>query len=389
MVAISSIAILLEIISSAVAFNAVRFRAASPAQTLVPRHDEIGDWSAAPTTPPNPRFAAIAQKRENGGPTCGYYEFNSEPYDCYTNQACVTSGSYFACTGGSSPYTSCLDGFNSICSRSIEGLGTLCCNFNTDYPLCVTALKPVSFGNIATITGFRCGNNHAKGRKLLLETTGRSTSSTSKLTSSDQSSAVIASTVPSSSLPPESSSSPPSSPGPPVGAIVGGTIGGLAVIGLTAGAIAWMLIRNRRRADNNNNNIGPGAGGAPTMTQSYTHPTMPKNGAPIEVVVSPVPTSTHDAYKGPYQPAVRSTVDSVGRESYYQITSSPSTLTPVAETVYQQQAPAPAQGLDPAPSYHGTAENLSSRRVSEVPAINPAGAGNNASELPPQQYRQA
>ncbi|KAF6794626.1 hypothetical protein CSOJ01_13643 [Colletotrichum sojae] len=388
MVAITTLVFLAGLPLMTLAIKSGRHEMDLAARTVLPRHDEVGDWSIAPTPPPNQRFAAMALKRQAGGPTCGYYEFNSEAYDCFTNQQCVTSGSYFACTGGSSPYTSCLDGFNSICSQSAQGLGTLCCNFNTDFPLCVTALKPLTTGAIPTITGFRCGNNKAKGKKLLLETTGRTSSSTSALSSSSNST--------STTFPPSTTVSPfpatstavdtdSDSSGAPIGAIVGGVVGGLLVVGVSAFAIVWLVIRSRRK---DASPPPPAPGGAPSMmNQPYTYSAMPSHGGVPMEPMSPAPAPAYDSFKGHYQ-----TTSAVALPGDGYHPSQGAFGLGAGDGMYQQAAPAPS--LSPAPpSSHGPSPALmiahspppggfDMRRVSEVPAINPAGMGNNASELP-------
>ncbi|WYZ41413.1 hypothetical protein EsH8_V_000308 [Colletotrichum jinshuiense] len=332
-----------------------------PSQTLQVR-DEIGGWSIAPTPPPSLRFEAMAVKRQEGGPTCGYYEYNSEAFDCFTDQACVTKGSYFGCTAGSQPYTACLDGFNSICSQSTEGFGTLCCNFNTDFPLCVTALKPLTSYSVATITGYRCGNNRAKGEKLILETLGTSTTST--LSASTPGSSTV------NNIPAETStnSSDSSSGGTPVGPIVGGVIGGLAVLGLSVFAIVWLWLRNRRQKSH----AAAAATSSSMMNQSYNYSPMSPTGAPTEPH-SPPPPSTHDAnaYKGFYH---QSAVTSPNQESYYQSAHPVSNPRSTPDGMYQNIGPSHSPATeDP-------------HRLSEVAATNPAGTGNNATELPSERY---
>lgn len=310
---------------------------------------------------------------------------DSEAFDCFTDQACVTKGSYFGCTAGSQPYTACLDGFNSICSQSTEGFGTLCwfvlppspfilapdahhltcecSNFNTDFPLCVTALKPLTSYSVATITGYRCGNNRAKGEKLILETLGTSTTST--LSASTPGSSTV------NNIPAETStnSSHSSSGGTPVGPIVGGVIGGLAVLGLSVFAIVWLWLRNRRQKSHA---AAAAATSSSMMNQPYNYSPMSATGAPTEPH-SPPPPSTHDmnAYKGFYH---QSAVTSPNQESYYQSAHPASNPRSTLDGMYQNIVPSHSPATeDP-------------HRLSEVAATNPAGTGNNATELPSERY---
>ncbi|KAK2037937.1 hypothetical protein LZ31DRAFT_546565 [Colletotrichum somersetense] len=273
---------------------------------------EAGYWPTAPTAPPNPRFAAMALKRQVNSKTCGYFEINSEAFACGTSRSCVTTNGYFGCAAGSLPSTTCLDGFDEICSTSGQGPRTLCCT-NTKFPLCVTALKTSAGGSDATITAYRCGNNRLEGFQLLLETRAQSTSvpATTASTSASALGSSAAATTTAKDLTSDDGVAHSASPGPNVGAIVGGVIGGLAVIGLTVFGIFWMFLRSRRERG--------GASAAPPAAsdKSYAYSAMPLS---------------------PYQ-------------------QSPHSFTPEDD-----------------------------RCLSEAPAINPAGIGNNASELPSERY---
>ncbi|KAK2033257.1 hypothetical protein LX32DRAFT_102528 [Colletotrichum zoysiae] len=88
--------------------------------------DEVGYWPIAPTTPPNPRFAAIALKRQVNSKTCGYFEINSEAFACEIRSSCVTTNGKFGCAVGSQPSTTCLDDSNKICRTNGQGPLTLC-----------------------------------------------------------------------------------------------------------------------------------------------------------------------------------------------------------------------------------------------------------------------
>ncbi|KAK6217258.1 hypothetical protein QIS74_07372 [Colletotrichum tabaci] len=374
MVAIRVALVLTALLLPAVALKIGRHDVPFASQTLKAR-DEVGDWHITPTPPPNPRLAAMAIKRQEGGPTCGYYEYNSEAFDCYTDQACVTKDGYFGCTAGSQPFTACLDAFNSLCSQTAQGLGTLCCNFNTDFPLCVTALKPITGNSLATtITGFRCGNNRAKGSKLVLETKGQPTTpqtTTSAPTSALSSDSITtAPTSTTQNVPAKTTTMDPSpvpSSATPVGAIVGGVIGGLAIIGFTMLGIAWIWVRNRRER-------GSGSSGAPgLMNQPYTYTPMPPGGVPSQSR-PPQAHSSYDmtSYKGLYRQSI---VDSLDHESHYHSVPTVAVFTPTAsEGLYQ-----------PITAAHGTVPD-DHRRLSVVHSSSPAGVGENAMELPSERY---
>ncbi|KAJ0158572.1 hypothetical protein CTA2_11305 [Colletotrichum tanaceti] len=375
MVVIRVVLMLTALLLPAMALKTGRHDVPFASQTLKAR-DEVGDWHVAPTHPPNQRFAAMAIKRQEGGPTCGYYEYNSEAFDCYTDQACVTKDGYFGCTAGSQPFMACLDAFNSLCSQTTQGLGTLCCNFNTDFPLCVTAVKPITDNSPATtITGFRCGNNRAKGSKLVLETKGKPTAP--RTTTSDPVSAVSSDpTTPASAsttqnIPAKTTTKDPSpvpSSATPVGAIVGGVIGGLAVIGFTALGIAWIWVRNRQEKRS-------GSSGPPgLMDQPYTYTPMPPAGAPSESR-SPQAQSSYDmtSYKGFYR---QSAVSSLDHESHYHSVPTAAVFTPTGPE---------GPSYQPMAAAHGTVPD-DRRRLSVAHSSSPAGAANNTMELPSERY---
>ncbi|GKT44997.1 uncharacterized protein ColSpa_05178 [Colletotrichum spaethianum] len=341
----------------------------------------------------------MALKRQDGGPTYGYYVYNSEAFDCYPKQACVRKGSNFGCTAGSQPFTACLDGFNSSCSQSSQGVGTLCwfvsthspysvltdspynvfvrmltchndSNFNTDFPLCVTAIKPLTSNSVATITGFLCGNNRAKGNKLVLETTGQSTTAGTTTSPSGSASNSSITTAPASTVETIATEttttdpSPASSPATSVGAVVGGIVGGLAVVGLTVLSIVWIWLRNRRAK----------SGASPSvMNQPYAYSPMAPIGTPPEPRSPPLQSAYHlNSYKGYYR---QSAVGSPGPESHYRSAPTVTIYTPTAS-----EAPNQLVAVS-----HSSAPD-DSRRLSDVQAISSAGTSDNATELSSERY---
>ncbi|KAF4772943.1 hypothetical protein HER10_EVM0008800 [Colletotrichum scovillei] len=166
-----------------------------------------------------------------------------------------------------------------------------------------------------------------------------------------------ASTVPSESRTAPSDSntaapapSPQTENAPPIGAIVGGAIAGLVVMGLIVTAIVWMILRNRRKASKDNDNNGGPAG----TNQPYTYATVPATRATSEWQSS-TPAPMYEPYKSNRQSG----------------NSGP----------YQHQSTTPSQSPDPTSRSGALPNDYSPNRVSEVPATNPAGTGNNASEL--------
>ncbi|KAK1540463.1 hypothetical protein CPAR01_06452 [Colletotrichum paranaense] len=292
-------------LAAVAALENVRF-ANSPANSarLVAETAKADVWPASPTTPPQLRFAAIPLKPRDSSQNCGYFE------------------------------TGVLDCLLFITRDSI----------------------------IITLEAFNCGNNMFTGVHYLVDSFSSSTTSTSSGLSSPS---TISSDTPASTVPSESSTapldsntatpapSPQTENAPPIGAIVGGAIAGLVVIGLIITAIVWMILRNRRKAskddENNNSNGGPAV-----QNQPYTYATVPATRAMSEWQSS-TPAPMYEPYKRIHQSGNSGS--------------------------YQYQSTTPSQLPDPTSRSGALTNNYLSNRVSEVPATNPAGTENNASEL--------
>ncbi|TDZ26022.1 hypothetical protein Cob_v000049 [Colletotrichum orbiculare MAFF 240422] len=363
----------------------------SSAKTLLPP-PETGKRRAAPTPPPNVRFATIDLKRQAAGPTCGYYEYSIQPYECYSNQKCATSGRYFGCTAGSTPYTTCLDGFDSVCAQSRQGPGTLCCNFKTNLPLCVTALKPLPSRSISTITAFRCGNNYANGRKMLLETDGPDITAYSVPDAPPPSSEASSSSPPSTvtvsvpmttmmaAVPGSASSESPTE----VGAIIGGVIGAIAAVGLVIIALFWIWVRSRSspKEDTPSNGNSIVESGTPNAPQPYWYSAMapPENNPHISSV--PETDSTFVAYPGVFGSDVNPDADLPGPDPYLRFSPTP---TPVTEAYYPHPGVAVTISPISASEHPFGAAEYGRERLSDVSAPSPAKTTGNMLGLPSEQ----
>ncbi|EXF76194.1 hypothetical protein CFIO01_03587 [Colletotrichum fioriniae PJ7] len=386
MIAVSAILPFAGFLTSAVALENVRFEANSPPSSarLSAETAKVDVWPAAPTTPPHLRFAAIPLKRRDTSRNCGYFETDGDPWNC-GDLACTTRGNIFGC--GSSPWASCLDYDSPICSQNSQGSLTACwcvpsysfyflygyilsrwltcAQTSTDikFPFCATGIKFITRDSIITLEAFNCGNNMFTGVHYLVDSFS---SSTTSISASSSSPSTISSTTPTSTAPSEPSTAPldsstaTSAPSnqtenaPPIGAIVGGAIAGLVVMGLIVTAIVWMILRNRRKAskdDDNSNNNNSGQAGT---NQMYTYSTVPATRATSEWQSS-TPAPMYEPYKSNHQPA--------------------------NSGAHQYQSTTPSQSPDHTSRSGAMPHDYSSNRVSEVPATNPAGAGNNASEL--------
>ncbi|GJD01008.1 hypothetical protein ColKHC_09833 [Colletotrichum higginsianum] len=176
--------------------------------------------------------------------------------------------------------------------------------------------------------------------------------------------------------------------GPPVGAIVGGVVGGVALLGAIITAVIWMLARKRQKGRNNNSNGNPD-GMAPGVSQHFPHNGMGYSGAPMEAQLSRQ-TTGFDASKGNYQSTV--TPAGVGQSiqhhhGYSHPMPAPSIMSTSTAGPYQPPVSAIPQSPEAAPMYNAVHNGHAMQYTSEVPAINKAGTGNNASELPSPNYR--
>ncbi|WDK20000.1 hypothetical protein CGRA01v4_11287 [Colletotrichum graminicola] len=330
MVAVGEVLLLVGLVLPAAAVKVGSREALLSSQTLQVQN-EVGYWPIAPTTPPSPRFAAVAFKRQ-ANTVCGYYSIDNDPFECDSGETCLTANGYFGCSSSSSLslITACIDGIHTICSDLNIGPSTACwfvSTFAFASPFGEHALS-ICGGSYATITGFQCGNYPVAGPQLLLETPRQSTSVEITTTSTSTTTAPASATdntlsetaTPDSAIdntPSEATTLAPSHglSGATIGAIAGGVVGGLAVIGLTLFCIFWVFLRGHREKG--------GASAAPptAMDQPYVYSAMPPSGTPHQTVAAP--------------------------------------QSPVKEDSW---------------------------RVSEAPAVNPPGMGNNASELPSQKY---
>ncbi|CCF39816.1 hypothetical protein CH063_02212 [Colletotrichum higginsianum] len=349
MVSIKCLLPLAGLIVAALSAEIARFDPGLATMTALPRDVMVNPFEAEPTPPPHGRFAVMALKRQIS-PTCGYFETDGSPWVCETTQTCATNGRYFGCRRGSIPATACREYTDPVCSQSSQGIGTVCCNFDIAYPFCMTGLKLLGRDTVSTLTGF------------LTPPTGPS------------------------ATPTETTSPVPS--GPPVGAIVGGVVGGVALLGAIITAVIWMLARKRQKGRNNNSNGNPD-GMAPGVSQHFPHNGMGYSGAPMEAQLSRQ-TTGFDASKGNYQSTV--TPAGVGQSiqhhhGYSHPMPAPSIMSTSTAGPYQPPVSAIPQSPEAAPMYNAVHNGHAMQYTSEVPAINKAGTGNNASELPSPNYR--
>ncbi|KAB5578204.1 hypothetical protein GE09DRAFT_543580 [Coniochaeta sp. 2T2.1] len=227
-------------------------------------------FSPAPTeVPRRPSELAgmeLFKRYQMGTDTCGFAaEFKSSPWTCFRVGAkCATTGSHMGCCVDDFP--KCQSSFLTTCldlatAPSSCGTGSLCCS-STKSPSCFTWLFSSSTDPGATYSLLNCYASGGIG--TLLDAPPTVTTSDSSSTSSSSSSSSSSSR---SSTSTTSSTSPPTptetdSPSPtPVGAIVGGVVGGVAILGIAAVAIFYLLVRHRRQNDAKTPGVGAAAPG--------------------------------------------------------------------------------------------------------------------------------
>ncbi|KAK4151827.1 hypothetical protein C8A00DRAFT_16804 [Chaetomidium leptoderma] len=379
-----------------------------PRQTTASNHDGTNGWTPRPTDGPS---MELARRRNQGAKlrrqedntwvdetTCGWRANTaSEPFACPASYSCATNtNQVVGCTssGAANPFfTVCLD-YQAVQAGACETVGpqTGCC-MTKSLGECITYLWPGS----TVKSMYRCYTERAVITMLdqpqsVIDEKTRTTSTPS--TSSSQSTSET-STTGSASAPAQETTGalPPASAGSSnnTGAIVGGVVGGVAGLAIIAGAIAFFLIRSRKKK----NNVGTGGTGysavapgdqgypggptthtgyppssvSPQVSQAgYFSPgsvgTILHNDAPYMASTTPVP--------GVYDPRV---------SSYYD----PSKM--AEQQQHGQPGYAPYSGSPPPPGvYPG---HYPAQQVSELDTTNvPAGHQSNPVEMaaaPPTQ----
>ncbi|KAJ4035135.1 hypothetical protein NW756_006879 [Fusarium oxysporum] len=181
--------------------------------------------------------------RQDNYDSCGYYSFpNSDwaTWQCGEEGAwtttCKTIGSHFGCF--QNIFTTCYPSA-SICDSTDQR--ALCCtadiNGNTNYPYCATGIKPLGDGEEISI--YLCGKTEQQVpfyESTVIPVTTGSTTGEQTLTSIDTTRGVIVT---------ETAEPSPRAGNPaPVGAIIGGVVGGVALIAILG--LAFWFLRSKK-----------------------------------------------------------------------------------------------------------------------------------------------
>ncbi|KAF9875500.1 hypothetical protein CkaCkLH20_06881 [Colletotrichum karsti] len=243
-----------------------------------------------------------------------------DPLICrWTGETCSTVGTAFGCR--SQPYTTCIDtgsatSLVSMCRDNLQGDRELCCvESDAIYgPKCFVFVQ--KDGEYATVTNHRCWQtDFSQWNGMYLDTTtgkpGESATSVGLTSISPVSSLHVFTPVRSSTAATSTASSAKAtqSSGSPVGAIVGGAVGGFAVLATAVCVIVWLVIRGRR--------------------QQKVEDTTPESPGADQYLVQPSMTSptTPRYLSGYYQPEKYQPVSMADPSPSYDIQSPPPTVT--------------------------------------------------------------
>ncbi|PTB46660.1 uncharacterized protein TrAFT101_003894 [Trichoderma asperellum] len=247
---------------------------ASPAKETVTSGHEVEQqvalgWSPKPTQPPKPLLGRMMMPRADGytlGPeTCGFVPGNDgNSFTCVSSgYTCTPQGGFVGCCQPNSSCsqikTTCIDyqaSATGACNLPSD-FHTLCCATST-LPACYTWVISTSAStdkSVELYTILGCSLQPGRGTLLTVDPGWLATHSFGSTTTTTT--ATTTSTEPSSTSPTSTPDSGGGKSSTPVGAIAGGTVGGVAALGLV-GLTAFLFYRHR-----NGRNNAPPAGHPP------------------------------------------------------------------------------------------------------------------------------
>ncbi|OHE96084.1 hypothetical protein CORC01_08621 [Colletotrichum orchidophilum] len=253
-----------------------------PRQTLAPKHDSR-EAAPTPTSAPEGKLelrAADLAARTLGMNTCGIVTlpWYTYPLACASTQPCQTASNYMLC--GTVVSDRCYDGTAAVCKSSSIGPNTRCWHVHdllhktnsmanirvhstimdgTWLPKCVTYYKDIDRNNWIWYLGCQLElhsgltsivlvpetveDNFLDGSQTTLASTD-STASSIDITLTSSTSASASSSVSHNADPSPTSS--PASASSDIPAIVGGVIGGVAVVMIGVCVVVWLIVRKKR-----------------------------------------------------------------------------------------------------------------------------------------------
>ncbi|KAF5677479.1 hypothetical protein FCIRC_6751 [Fusarium circinatum] len=243
------------------------------AVAVAPAFDAAGPAVTAPAT----LYQRDLFGRQNNYGSCGYYSLLGSDWatwKCGVENAwtttCKTIGSHFGCF--ENIFTTCYPRASSCNSLDPRAL---CCtgDVNSDYPYCATGIKALEDGDELSI--YLCGKSEQQvpfyDSTVIKVTTG-STTEEQTLTSIDTTKGI---TVTKTAEPSPEKGNPT-----PVGAIVGGVIGGVALIAILG--LAFWFLRSKKRQ---NKEVTPAPAPAPGFPpQQYQQQMVYQQDVPSPVI---------------------------------------------------------------------------------------------------------
>ncbi|KXX81263.1 hypothetical protein MMYC01_203183 [Madurella mycetomatis] len=220
---------------------------AQPTGTRTPAGLTKLQVSHRPTQAPSLATWADLRRRESDPAICGYFSGLAEPLVCGDGYTCTNVGDHRDCCYGgefctavAAFSTECVDWDHEACSTSRPG--TSCCSLEYGYPFCRTYLWSTSATPGRSFSIYVCEDRPMIGVGTML-----AEPPTSLI---DQFSTRTRSTHSSETMDPGSLPASGDTRGgdgsTPVGAIIGGVVGGLAIIGIVVLGIFFMFFRSRR-----------------------------------------------------------------------------------------------------------------------------------------------
>lgn len=342
---------------------------ASPAKETVASGHEVEQqvalgWSPKPTQPPKPLLGRMMMPRADGftlGPeTCGFVPGNDgNSFTCVSSgYTCTPQGGFVGCCQPNSACsqikTTCIDyqaSATGACNLPSD-FHTLCCATST-LPACYTWVISTSAStdkSVELYTILGCSLQPGRGTLLTVDPGWLATHSFSSTTSTT---ATTTSTEPSSTSPTSTPGSGGGKSSTPVGAIAGGTVGGVAALGLI-GLTAFLFYRHRNARNN-----APPAGQPPQGQNDGAGGAVYPSGVPVGYQAGYAPVPMQQGYypqqfQGQYPPQ---------QQYNYNYPVQTTSTSPVHTT--------------PSPGVFKEGETS----ASELPTTNPLGAETNRAEL--------
>ncbi|KAB5516982.1 hypothetical protein GE09DRAFT_1231116 [Coniochaeta sp. 2T2.1] len=216
-----------------------------------------------------------------GSNTCGFWTDDGLAMSCDPAYTCTNQGQYRGCCVGSECATS---SFPTVCYGATEtqcsdpGPETMCCTYDINYPYCVTYLWATTASPNQVFSLFNCDTHDWAGQQIL---SAEPFAVTTKDTSSAPNSQATVPANDNNNNTTSNNNSGGGGSGTPVGAIVGGVIGGLAVIGLFVLCLVYLLLRYRRQKAARQLNTHHGGADEAAPLSGPTSPTGGGYGAPV------------------------------------------------------------------------------------------------------------